>query len=89
VPALELRDELTGVREAEHALNAGDPARALAVLAELESFPGGRLREERAALGVLAHCKLGTADWRDRARRFSSTYAGSVYVTRIRAACGE
>jgi hypothetical protein len=85
----ELRDELKGVREAEHALNAGEPGRALAALEELQRFRGGSLREERAALRVLANCLLATSTSGDEARRFLSTYSKSFYAPRIRAACGE
>jgi hypothetical protein len=88
-PAIALRDELAGVRDAERAVNAGDPARALALLDELRRLPGGSLHEERAALGVLAHCQLRTPTWRDRAHGFLNTYARSIYASRIRAACGE
>jgi len=89
VPELALRDELKGVREAERALNAGEPGRALAVLEELQRFRGGSLREERAALGVLANCLLATTKSGDQARRFLSTYSKSFYAPRIRAACSE
>ena len=88
-PALVLRDELAGVREAEKALNAGQPGRALAALEELERFPGGSLREERGALRVLANCQLATASSGEQARRFLSTYAKSMYASRVRQACGE
>ena len=88
-PRLDLREELTRVREAEQAVNAGTPGRALAILDELQRSPGGKLREERAALRVLAHCQLGSALRLDHARRFLGTYQNSVYALRIRAACGE
>lgn len=87
--ALDLGEELAGVREAEQALNAGDAGRALAILHELERAAGGDLREERAALRVLAHCQLGSTTSGERARRFLSTYRNSVYAVRVRAACEE
>jgi hypothetical protein len=84
---LDLRDELAGVREAERALNAGNPTQALAMLDELGRFAGGHMREERAALRALAHCQLGTATSLDRARRFLNDYPSSVYAFRVRTAC--
>jgi hypothetical protein len=88
-PRLDLREELSALREAEQAVNAGSPARALAILDQLQRSAGGELREERAALRVLAHCQLGSVMRLDHARRFLSTYVNSVYALRIRAACGE
>jgi hypothetical protein len=88
-PRLDLRKELSAVREAEQAVNSGDPERALVILDQLQRSPGGELREERAALRVLAHCQLGSAMRLDHAQSFLSTHVNSVYAPRIRAACGE
>ncbi|HLV21486.1 MAG TPA: hypothetical protein VKZ49_11405 [Polyangiaceae bacterium] len=82
-----LGTELSSVRDADRALNTGDPARALAILDELDRSPGGALRQERAALRALAHCQLETPSATDRARRFLRAYPGSVYAQRVRSAC--
>lgn len=84
---LGLGTELSSVRDADRALNTGDPARALAILDELDRSPGGALRQERAALRALAHCQLETPSATDRARRFLRAYPGSVYAQRVRSAC--
>ncbi len=84
---LGLRDELLGVRDAEQALNSGNPAQALVILDELGRLPGGELAEERSALRVLAHCQLGSAQARERAQRFLHTHGASVYAPRVRASC--
>ena len=86
---MKLSDELAGVRSAELALNAGNVSRVLTILDEFERAPGGGLHEERAALRVLAHCRLGSATSRDRALAFLGAYGGSVYAPRVRSECPE
>jgi hypothetical protein len=88
LPQLAITEELEGVREADAALRAGNPARALELLARAERrFAGGELAEEREALSVLAECKLDPAAGAGRARRFVGAKPQSVHVETIVEAC--
>lgn len=91
-PALDpLRAEAAGVRAANEAIQRGDPQGALRLIAEQErSFPGGMLAEERAAVRVLALCKLEQgAPARTAARRFLERFPQSPLVPRVRAGCAR
>jgi hypothetical protein len=77
------------IEEARAALAAGDGATALR-LAQAHSarFPGGALAEEAAAVGVLAHCKLGHSDAAQReAARFRARYPSSPHLPRLAGSC--
>lgn len=84
-----LIEEAALLGQAERALAANEPNRALESLAEHERrFPEGALREERQAARVLALCELGrTEDARALARRFVTHSPGSVLVPRLRRSC--
>lgn len=83
-----LPDELALLRRAERALRGGDPAYALALLAESEQrFPQSRLLEERDAARVAAQCRLGEAGAALRASTFARAYPDSVYAERVAEAC--
>jgi outer membrane protein assembly factor BamD (BamD/ComL family) len=83
-------DEIALVSRAHAALTSGDPASALALLAEhARRFPNGALGEEREATRVLALCALGrTAEARDAASRFFAAFPGGPQSGRVRASCG-
>lgn len=81
-----LAGELAFVREVHTILAADDPARALAQLDDyLRLHPAGLLREEVAALRVIAGCDLG----RDgaAAAAFAQAYPRSLLAERVRRAC--
>ncbi len=78
------------LREADGALKAGHPARALALLQEHATrFPGGILIEEREAERVVVLCALGRTDEaRAAASRFSREHPRSPLGRRVRESCG-
>lgn len=82
-------NELALMRRIERSLRSGEPAFALALLAELEQrYPTTGLIEEREAANVLAHCGLRDAGYQLRAANFLRDRARSVYAERVRAGCG-
>jgi hypothetical protein len=89
-PAVDpLLAETERLRAVHGALHEGDPARALALL-ERGGERGGQLAEERAAARVVALCRLGrVAEGRAALARLATANAGSPYLARARASCGD
>src|SRR5262249_36408651 len=83
LPALDA--ELSLLREAQGALRAGEPARALALL-DAAQPAGGALGEERDAARVLALCGAGRVDdaRREAARFLARRACGQRASTRAR-----
>jgi hypothetical protein len=80
--------ELALLQRAERAIRSRDGALARSFVAELESrFPETTLREERAAVLVLAGCMLAEPGAVALARDFLARHPGSVYFDRIGALC--
>jgi hypothetical protein len=80
--------ELALLRRVERALRNGDPALALALLAELDDrYPQTRLAEERLAARTIADCRLDHPDAAARARAFLRERPASVYSERVQSAC--
>jgi hypothetical protein len=86
----EIEAELKLLGEAQAALGAGRPERALEILEQHEStFEAGALREERTAARIFALCDLGKVEQaRAEAARFLAEAPGSPLAARVRAACG-
>jgi hypothetical protein len=83
-----LGEELNLLQRAERAIRARDGVLARSFIDELQTrFPETRLREERAAVLVLAACVLGEPRALADAERFLTQYPGSVYFDRVRALC--
>ncbi|AKV00312.1 hypothetical protein AKJ09_06975 [Labilithrix luteola] len=84
-----LQEEVRLVRSADAAVSAGDPNRALSLLAEHEQrFPRGTLASERAMLGVLALCAAGrSAEATVQAERFKERYPHSPLQERLQHSC--
>ena len=89
-PLTSLEKETRLLRDADDALKAGDPERALRLLADLEArFPDSALTSERSAERVFALCMAGRKDEaRDAARVFLSNESTGPLATRVRASCG-
>ena len=89
--APDVEGEVALLAEAQKALAAGQPARALQFLDEHAStYPRGALGPERAVARVIALCKLGNlAAARRDAAAFLRDAPTSPVSDRIRAACGE
>ena len=87
--ALDIEAELRILREIHASLQAGDPARALALLDEQERrFPSGALLEERESTRPVVLCAIGrVADARQAAARFLRNYPESPQATRVRSVC--
>jgi hypothetical protein len=82
-------DELALLRRVERALRSGEPALALALLAELdERFPHSALGEERSASNTMAHCQLHNPGSAERAATFLREHGASVYADPVRSTCG-
>jgi len=77
--------EVAVLREAHAALQAGNPARAIAVLDATKA--SGSLAQERAGTRVIAVCALGGADGKDAAERFLAGNPSSPLAARIRSTC--
>lgn len=84
-----LAAEIEHLARVNAAVNAGDGARALALLAEYDrEFRPGMLGEERAAASVLALCAAGrTADARGAAKRFATKWPRSPLSDRVAGSC--
>jgi len=84
-----LRRELVALRQAEWAMRAGQPSRALATLEafEREAEGQGKMHEERAAAAALARCALAADSGESLYAKFVSRYPGSAYAARLRRAC--
>jgi len=85
-----LEEEARLLREADDALKAGEPDRALRVLEELAArFPESALAPERAAERVFALCMAGRQDdAREAAATFLRTQDVGPLAARVRASCG-
>ena len=82
-----IADELPLLQEAQTALREGRIEDALArTSAHAERFPTGALREERAAVEMLARCAQGSAS-ATSLEGFLSTAPESPLKARVRAAC--
>jgi hypothetical protein len=80
--------ELKLLGEAQAALRAGAPERALALAAEHQArFPEGTMKEERLGIEVLAGCALGR-DYRAQAESFLKRASDSPLRARVQKACG-
>jgi hypothetical protein len=84
-----LEDETRLLQGGVAALQAGDPARALALFdAHTRAYPHGALAEERAGERVTALCNLGRiAEARSAAASFLQDYPHSPLADRVRASC--
>jgi RNA polymerase sigma-70 factor (ECF subfamily) len=78
------------LRDADRALKAGDPARALNLLVEHTTrFPNGILIEERDAERIVVLCALGRSDEaRIAAVEFLRVRSRSPLAQRVRESCG-
>ncbi len=85
-----LSEELGLLRDAQRALDQGDPARALAQLKDYRKrFPDGSLRHEADTAYILALCAAGRRDEGIRAAAsFLSAQPESPFARRVRSACG-
>jgi hypothetical protein len=85
-----LTDEVRLVADARGALESGDGARALSLLAEHDRrFAAGVLSPEAEALRVEALCRVGRTDEAQvQAARFTDRHPGSPLARRFAAACG-
>lgn len=85
----DLAAELATIEAARAALLAGDPAEALARLAEhARRFPRGALVEEAAAAQIEALCQSGArARARGEAEAFARRWPGSSLAARVGALC--
>jgi hypothetical protein len=82
-----LKAELDGLRRAQELLYQGQPAWALARLAELDrAGVSSALLEERWATRTLAQCSLG-GDERALSEAFEKRYPGSAHLEQVRASC--
>jgi hypothetical protein len=80
--------ELSLLGDAQAALRAGRPERALVLAREHETrFPAGVLREERLGIETLSECVLGHQE-PARAQAFLRTAPDSPLAARVRKACG-
>jgi len=86
-----LGEETAALREAQAALRAGRPDRALALVREQDvRFRKGSLEQERAAARVLALCEIGRkAEARRSAREFETKWPRSPLLARVRGACTD
>lgn len=83
-----LGQELKMLAEAQAALRAGAPERALALVVQHRaSFPDGVMKEERQGIEALASCALGR-DYRAQAEQFLRSAQSSPLAARVRKACG-
>ncbi len=87
VNAETLADETRLLRDADQALRAGNPARALGLLDEHAArFPRGVLAPERSAERLIARCQLGQLDAK-AAQSYLAAHANSSFAARISDAC--
>lgn len=87
VNAETLAEETRLLRDADHSLRAGNPARALRLLDEHSArFPRGVLAPERSAERLIARCQLGQLDTK-AAQSYLSVHANSAFTARISDAC--
>lgn len=86
-----LEEETRGLGEANRALQAGDPERALQLLEEQSrAFDHGELSEEREAARVLSLCKTSReAEAKAALAAFLAKTPNSPLADRVRSACKE
>jgi hypothetical protein len=88
VDAERFAEELVLLQRAERAIRAGNGPLARSFIADLEArFPRTALRQERAAVLVLAACAALEPGAADAARAFVARNPNSVYLDRIQDAC--
>jgi RNA polymerase sigma-70 factor (ECF subfamily) len=87
--ALRLGAELRLLRRARAALRSGDPGKLAVALKRYDAeFPGGQMRRERAALGIVELCLRGRERAaRARARTFAKRYSDQALATTVRRFC--
>jgi len=86
-PAANMTEELALLRQAQTALREGRAADALSISSDHATrFPQGALREERAAVEMLARCAQGTAG-PAQLSSFLESAPESPLKARVRAAC--
>jgi hypothetical protein len=87
--ASSLLEETRLIAEAQRALNAGAPGKALALIEQhSRRFAEGDLAQERDAARVLALCALGRSGDAQRARQaFARSWPDSPLAARVRAVC--
>ena len=87
VPSIERETQL--IADVQRALQRGDAAAALRVLARYDAeFPRGALAEEASAARAVSWCKLGTkANARQALTAFRSNFSSSPLAARVSAAC--
>ncbi len=90
-PSSSLASETNALRQANDAIVAKDPHRALTLLdAYVAQFPHGDLEEESAAARVVALCDAGrTSEGRAARERFLVTRPRSPLAVRVRGACPD
>jgi hypothetical protein len=81
----DLTEDVENLREAQAALVAGDPQRALAAAERVR--PSGPLAEEREGVRVLARCALEPSNERTAAEAFVTRHPHSALSLRIQTAC--
>jgi hypothetical protein len=81
--------ELSVIRSAQRALADGDPQLALDRLAvHAKTYPNGGMKEDRAALTVLALCRAGRrSEGRAERSEFLAQWPKSMHAGRVRGAC--
>lgn len=88
ITASTLAREKALIQQAWETLAKGDPAAALRVVdTHAREFPEGVLAPERRAVAIVARCKRGDADAKERAQKFLATDPRSLLSARVRAAC--
>lgn len=87
----DVEGEIALLSQAQRALSAGEPKRALQFLDEhARRFPRGTLTEERVAARIIALCKLGhVTRARSEGAAFLRRLPDSPLSERVRAACGD
>ncbi len=87
--SLALHEELSYLRRAQAALNAGNATLAWGLMRSLdERRPDGALLLERRVTQVLSLCALGRSDEaRAIARQIESSHSASLYIPRLRGSC--
>jgi hypothetical protein len=82
-------EEVRLLNDAQAALRAGDPKRALTHTDEhMRRFPSGKLASARAVTRMMALCQAGRQDQaRLEADRFLALYPGSPFADRVRGIC--
>lgn len=88
ITASTLAREKALIQQAWETVATGDPAGALRVVdTHAREFPEGVLAPERRAVAIVARCKRGDADAKERAQKWLATDPRSVHAARVRSAC--